>query len=100
MRTAILQVFRDVCPTEQLGNVVGGFEDGKVVHAGPDRSTADYMAVLEEIPALRSPAAAVAQSESPGVLASAIELVLEGLHLSKRLNKDSAGPRATYRSRS
>jgi magnesium chelatase subunit I len=100
MRTAILQVFRDVCPTEHLGNVVGGFEDGKVVHAGPDRSTADYMAVLEEIPALRAPAAAVAQSESPGALASAIELVLEGLHLSKRLNKDSAGPRATYRSRS
>jgi magnesium chelatase subunit I len=100
MRTAVLQVFRDVCPTENLGLVIGGFEDGKVVHAGPDRSTADYMAVLEEIPALRGPAVAVAQSESPGALASATELVLEGLHLSKRLNKDSAGPRATYRSRS
>jgi magnesium chelatase subunit I len=100
MKTAILQVFRDVCPTEHLGLVVGGFEDGKVVHAGPDRSTADYMAVLEEIPSLRGPAVAVAQSESPGALASATELVLEGLHLSKRLNKDSAGPRATYRSRS
>ena len=100
MKTAILQVFRDVCPTEHLGLVIGGFEDGKVVHAGPDRSTADYMAVLEEIPSLRGPVVAVAQSESPGVLASATELVLEGLHLSKRLNKDSAGPRATYRSRS
>jgi len=100
MKTAILQVFREVCPTEQLGLVIGGFEVGKVVHAGPDRSTADYMAVLEEIPSLRGPAAAVAQSESAGVLASATELVLEGLHLSKRLNKDSAGPRATYRSRS
>jgi magnesium chelatase subunit I len=58
------------------------------------------MAVLEEIPALRGPVVAVARSESPGALASATELVLEGLHLSKRLNKDSAGPRATYRSRS
>jgi len=100
MKTAILQVFRDVCPTENLGLVIGGFEDGKVVHAGPDRSTADYMAVLADIPALRGPAIAVAKSESPGALASATELVLEGLHLSKRLNKDSAGPRATYRSRS
>jgi hypothetical protein len=26
--------------------------------------------------------------------------VLEGLHLSKRLNKDAAGARATYRGRS
>jgi magnesium chelatase subunit I len=31
--------------------------------------------------------------------ASAAELILEGLHLSKRLNKDAVGARATYRSR-
>ena len=30
------------------------------------------------------------------VIASAAELVLEGLHLSKRLNKDSIGTRSTY----
>jgi magnesium chelatase subunit I len=38
-------------------------------------------------------------SESPAEVASAVELVLEGLHLSKRLNKEAAGPRATYRAR-
>jgi magnesium chelatase subunit I len=32
-------------------------------------------------------------------VASALELVLEGLHLSRRLNKDSVGSRATYSSR-
>ena len=36
---------------------------------------------------------------TPGEAASAIELVLEGLHLSKRLNKDSVGARAQYRPR-
>jgi magnesium chelatase subunit I len=34
------------------------------------------------------------------VIASAIEFILEGLHLSKRLNKDASGARATYRGRS
>jgi hypothetical protein len=29
-----------------------------------------------------------------------VAFVLEGLHLSKRLNKDASGHRATYRSRS
>ena len=38
--------------------------------------------------------------ESPAVVASAVELVLEGLHLTKRLNKDAVDGRATYRSRS
>jgi magnesium chelatase subunit I len=37
--------------------------------------------------------------ESPAVVASAIEFVLEGLHLSRRLNKDATGARATYRSK-
>jgi magnesium chelatase subunit I len=99
VKAAVLQTYREHCPTEQLGQVVGGFEDGRIVHAGPDLSSADYVAVLEQIPSLRQPALAVAGSESPGILASAIELILEGLHLTKRLNKDAAGARATYRSR-
>ena len=52
-------------------------------------------------PRCASPVAALAGGdESPAVVASAVELVLEGLHLSKRLNKDGVDGRATYRSRS
>jgi len=32
-------------------------------------------------------------------VAAAVAFVLEGLHLSKRLNKDARGARATYRAR-
>ena len=38
-------------------------------------------------------------AEAPAVVASAVEFVLEGLHLSKRLNKEASGGRAQYRSR-
>ena len=41
----------------------------------------------------------VGEQASPGLIASAVELVLEGLHLSKRLNKESVGARAQYRAR-
>ena len=37
--------------------------------------------------------------ESAAVVASAIEFVLEGLHLSKRLNKDAKAGKAIYRSK-
>ena len=37
--------------------------------------------------------------ESPAGIAAGIEFVLEGLHLTKRLNKDAVGARATYRAR-
>ncbi len=51
------------------------------------------------LPALRTAALPLAGSESPGAMAAAVELVLEGLHLSRRLNKDAAGARAAYRGR-
>jgi magnesium chelatase subunit I len=37
--------------------------------------------------------------ETPAGVASAVEFVLEGLHLSKRLNKDAVAGRAAYRGR-
>jgi len=72
-----------------------------VVHTGEDVTSADLARLVEDVPALREPVAALAGGdESPAVVASAVELVLEGLHLSKRLNKDAVDGRATYRSRS
>jgi magnesium chelatase subunit I len=38
-------------------------------------------------------------SEDPALVASALEFLLEGLHLTKRLNKEAAGSRALYRGR-
>jgi magnesium chelatase subunit I len=100
IKAAVLQTFRERCPPETLGQVIGGFEDGKVVHVGPDMASADYVRILEEVPALGTPVKVLTPgSESPAAIASALELVLEGLHLSKRLNKEAAGARATYRAR-
>ena len=95
LRQAVLEVFRSHFTTEELKGVVDGFEDGRVVHTGDDLSATDYASMLEDIPALRG----LTESEDPAVIASAIELILEGLHLSKRLNKEALGARATYRGR-
>ena len=73
-----------------------------VVHAGDDLPAAEYLAVLRDMPALEPPTRALAgpeAAESPALLASALEFLLEGLHLTKRLNKDASGARALYRSR-
>ncbi len=100
IKAAVLQTFREHCPPATLGQVVGGFEEGRVVHVGPDLASAEYASVLEQVPALGTPVKVLsAESESPAEIASALELVLEGLHLSKRLNKEAAGTRATYRAR-
>ena len=62
---------------------------------------AETRALLEAIPGLREPVLELTGGdESPAAIASAVEFILEGLHLSKRLNKDAAGGRAQFRSRS
>ncbi|MBX3313214.1 MAG: magnesium chelatase [Actinobacteria bacterium] len=99
---AVLQVFRDRLDLGDLRPVVEAFEDGTVVHTGEDVASADEVSLTRDIPALRDAVVSlVGEDERPGVVASAVEFVLEGLHLSKRLNKDAdhRGTRASYRSR-
>jgi magnesium chelatase subunit I len=100
LRAAVLTVFKRRVNPGQLRDVVVSFEEGAVVHTGEDVSSADLARLVEDVPPLReSVAELTGGDESPAAIASAVELVLEGLHLSKRLNKDAIDGRATYRSR-
>ncbi|MFI5041098.1 MAG: sigma 54-interacting transcriptional regulator [Acidimicrobiales bacterium] len=100
IKAAVLTVFKERCPIEGLRAVVDAFEEGTIVHAGDDVPAATYVELLSGMPDLRKQVLALAGGESPAAVASAVEFVLEGLHLSKRLNKDAVGARATYRGRS
>ncbi len=100
VKTSVLGVFKQRVRPGQFGALLAEFDGGTVVHVGDDVPSATYVAALERLPALRGAALPLAGSETPASVASAVELVLEGLHLSRRLNKDAAaGGRATYRGR-
>jgi magnesium chelatase subunit I len=100
VKTAVLQVFKQRVTGEKIREVVEAFDGGVVLHAGEDVESVAYGAMFTDIPALRELVTQIVGADAtPAVVASAVEFVLEGLHLSKRLNKDSTGSRATYRSR-
>ncbi len=99
---AVLSVFRRRVTLEDPQAVVRSFEAEVVVHTGDDLATADYLEVLADLPDLEPASRAIAgpaADEHPEALAAALEFLLEGLHLTKRLNKDASGGRALYRSR-
>ncbi|GJM37678.1 MAG: magnesium chelatase [Acidimicrobiales bacterium] len=106
VRAATLAVFKDRVPPDSHRAVVDAFDGDVVVDTGEDVTDEAYAGLMEQIPALAVPVKALladedaADAESPAMVASAIELVLEGLHLSKRLNKDGAGKKSQFRSRS
>ena len=87
---------------------VNSAHNALVVDVGDDIADTEYEALLSRIPALAAPVkavlasdpiAAAPQADNPAMIASAVELILEGLHLSKRLNKDSHGTRSRYHAR-
>jgi magnesium chelatase subunit I len=99
---AVLSVFRRRVTLTDPATVLAAFEAEAVVHTGDDLASAEYVAVLHDLPDLAVPVRDLAGpegEESPALLASALEFLLEGLHLTKRLNKDASGGRALYRSR-
>jgi len=100
LASAVLQVFRDRCPQASLAQVVAAFGEGVTAEVGTDVPSSAYVTLLASLPAL-APAVdeLVGPGASPDHVASAVELVLEGLHLSRRLNKVVLAGASTYRGR-
>ncbi len=104
MSSATLVTFKSSLEHQQVAGVLEAFENTEaVVHTGDDIADADYLAMVETMPALQSALTDLGYApddlRDPALVASGIEFILEGLHLSKRLNKESLGSSAVYRSR-
>jgi magnesium chelatase subunit I len=102
LKASVLTVFKERCRIEDLRNAIQGFDGGMVIHTGDDVAANDVIGVLANPDAKGLQEAVyrlVGPDASVPVKASAVEFLLEGLHLSKRLNKDAAGNKATYRAR-
>jgi magnesium chelatase subunit I len=96
-RRAVRTVFAEVVPAEGVASVVEAFQQGWNVEVSAAMPAAEYLEGLDAIPGLREGAARLAGGDSPARLASAIELILEGLHLDNRLNKTVRDGAAVYR---
>lgn len=99
----VLAVFKARVPPDAHRAVVEAFDSDLVVDVGEDVTGAAYRDLLARVPALTAPVQALLageeQAESPAMVAAAAELVLEGLHLVKRLNKDAHRAGTQFRGR-
>jgi magnesium chelatase subunit I len=94
---AVLAVWDRSLSVEALSRVVAHFESGWGVEVSDRMPAAEYREGVQKIPGLREAVARLGPFESPGLMAAAIEFVLEGLHLHQKLNKDREGGRWAYR---
>ena len=99
---AIYATFNRHVSVDDLEPVVEAFDDGFTVETGERTPSRQYVEWMREIPGL---AGAVDQlgtydvtdgAEEPAVVASAVEFLLEGLHLARRINKERMAGGTVY----
>lgn len=95
-KRAVKTVFDELTSLDELRPVVSAFDDGWQVEVSSELRSADYLTGLDQIPKLGEVALRIGAGESPAAMASAIEFLLEGLHLSNRLNKSVREGTAVY----
>jgi len=98
LRQAELTVFRRRLSGYDFTPLLNRFDDPTfAVDTSELTPAADILEAFGDLPGLAKLLGRLGvQEESPGVAASALEFALEGLHLSRRLNKDEAEGVARY----
>ena len=92
MRVAILGVFRHRLAGFDFVPILSRFGEGFAAETSDLTVATDFLAQFGDVPGLAKLLGRLGvEEESPGVAASALEFALEGLHLSRRLNKDATG---------
>jgi magnesium chelatase subunit I len=91
-KAAELEVFRRRLAGFDFHSILGRFEEGFHAETSDLLPADSLLGQFGELPGLSKLMERLGvEEESPGVAASALEFALEGLHLSRRLNKDGAG---------
>jgi magnesium chelatase subunit I len=96
IRSASGNVFRRHFSVQEFGPVLARFEQGLTIEVGEMVPVERYQQVADGIPEMHRILADLDEPSQPGSVAAALELVLEGLHLSKRLNKTMVDGAAVY----
>jgi magnesium chelatase subunit I len=99
---ALYATFTRRVTLDDLDPVVEAFEDGFIVETGERTPSREYVAWAREVPGLRDAVRDLGTfdvtdgAEEPAVVASAVEFLLEGLHLARRINKERVAGGVVY----
>ena len=99
VQKAVQNVFGRSFAAGELDPVVAAFQGGLAIEVSDTMASEEYVRQLGKVPALQPAMKKLGATEAASV-AAALEFVLEGLHLGKKLNKDVKAGQTRYRSAS
>ena len=96
VQRAVLNVFARCFRASELDEVVAAFHGGLAITVSDTMASAEYVNQIGRVSPLQA-AVKKLGAGGPASTASALEFILEGLHLSRKLNKDVQAGRFRYR---
>jgi len=94
---AVVNVFNRHLNARDFEDTIGIFRGGVRVDVSDMAPAKEYAPLMQELPGLAEGLEHLDASDNEALLASAVEFILEGLHLNRRLNKDKVAGRSQYR---
>jgi magnesium chelatase subunit I len=96
VRRATKVVFDEHFSMEDLSSIIESFNNGIGAEVSQVIPSDEYMDGLNNVPGLYDAVKSLVNPDEPADAASAIEFILEGLHLSNRLNREVVNGTRTY----
>ncbi len=97
IQNACATVFNRYLTASELEDVVVHFRNGISIEVSDSTPTDEYVKMVKQLKGLENALSKLDAKPTPGVTASCVEFILEGLHLNKRLNKDKVAGKIQYR---
>ncbi len=96
-RRAVLRIFGSMFDLDELEDIIMSFDLGQTALTGSEQPAAGYPEIVASIDGMTGAVSKLTDGDRrPEVIAAAAEFVLEGLHLSRRLNCDRSGDSYRY----
>ena len=97
IQSGVVAVFNRYYNIGELDEIVNRFKGGYVLEVSDQMPTSEYVTAAKQVESLGAAVQKAGAGNDPALTACAVEFVLEGLHLNKRLNKDKLASRVQYR---
>ncbi len=96
VQSAVVSVFNRHFSVREFDRLVLAFDNGLVVESSDMMPSLDYVHQISHLDGVAEAVSKLGVGGNPAAVASAVEFVLEGLHLNRRLNKDVGRGPARY----
>ena len=97
IQAAIVNVFNRYFLVQEFDDVIASFDNGLTIDASESIPSVNYAKEAFKLTGMKAAVTKLNAAGNPALTASAVEFILEGLHLNRKLNKDRSSGRGRYR---